>query len=118
MRNSHWSVRRRARRAGRRLAVAGVRADVPHVYAITGARIVTAAGAALPSGIVVLRNGVIEAVGASMPVPADAVVIDGKGATVYPGLIDMGSSVGVTVPAIADPRPGAPAKRSIDGGAA
>jgi imidazolonepropionase-like amidohydrolase len=89
------------------LAVAVIKADVPAVYAVTGARIVTAAGATLPTGIVVLRNGVIEAVGASVPVPADAIVIDGKGATVYPGLIDMGSSVSVTAPAIADPRAGA-----------
>ena len=89
------------------VTVAGIRADAPHVYAVTGARIVTAAGAAVASGTVVIRNGVIEAVGASVPVPADAVVIDGKGAIVYPGLIDMGSSIGVTVPAIADPRTGA-----------
>ena len=34
-------------------------------------------------------------------------MIDGKGATVYPGLIDMGSSVAVTVAPIADPRNGA-----------
>jgi imidazolonepropionase-like amidohydrolase len=89
------------------LMAVGVRADAPHVYGITGARIVTAAGTALPSGTVVIRNGTIEAVGASVSAPADAVVIDGKGATVYPGLIDMFSSVAVTVPPIADPRNGA-----------
>lgn len=89
------------------LLVVGARADAPHVYAITGARIVTAAGAPLASGTVVIRNGAIEAVGASVPVPADAVTIDGKGLSVYPGLIDMGSSVAVTVPPIADPRNGA-----------
>jgi imidazolonepropionase-like amidohydrolase len=88
-------------------AIASAHADAPHVYAITGARIVTAAGAAVAAGTVVIRNGVIEAVGASIAVPDDAVVIDGKGATVYPGLIDMGSSIGVTAPAIADPRNGA-----------
>jgi len=89
------------------LTSAGAIADAPHVYAITGARIVTAAGAPLPSGTVVIRNGAIEAVGASVTVPPDAVVIDSKGATVYPGLIDMGSSVAVTAPAIPDPRAGA-----------
>jgi imidazolonepropionase-like amidohydrolase len=82
-------------------------AEAPHVYAITGARIVTAAGPSIPSGTVVIRNGIIEAVGASVDVPADALVIDAKGASVYPGLIDMGSTVGVTAPAIADPRNGA-----------
>src|SRR5262249_5312349 len=44
------------------------------------------------SGTVVIRAGAIEAVGASVAVPADAEVIDGKGATVYPGLIDLGDT--------------------------
>src|SRR5918993_1467938 len=89
------------------LGVAILGADAPHVYAITGARIVPAAGPPLASGTIVIRNGVIDAVGASVPAPDDAFVIDGKGATVYPGLIDMGSSVGVTVAPIPDPRTGA-----------
>jgi imidazolonepropionase-like amidohydrolase len=89
------------------MTVVAARADAPHVYAITGARIVTAAGPAVASGTVVIRNGVIDAVGASVPVPDDAVVIEAKGATIYPGLIDMGSSVGVSPPALADPRNGA-----------
>src|SRR5688572_20279801 len=76
------------------LAIAQARADAPHVYAITGGRIVTSAGPALTSGTVVIRNGIIQAVGATVSVPDDALVIDAKGMTVYPGLIDMGSSVG------------------------
>ena len=67
------------------LAVPGVRADAPHVYAITKARIVTAAGADISSGTVVIRRNVIEAVGANVTPPADAYVIDGTGMTVYPG---------------------------------
>ena len=77
------------------VAVVAVRADVPHIYAVKGARIVPVAGAAIPSGTIVMRNGVIEAVGASVDVPKDARVIEGAGLTVYPGLIDMGSSAGV-----------------------
>jgi imidazolonepropionase-like amidohydrolase len=72
------------------------RADAPHIYAIRGARVVTAAGAPIANGTVVIRNGVIEAVGADAAVPADARVIDGAGLTVYPGLIDMGTSTGVS----------------------
>jgi imidazolonepropionase-like amidohydrolase len=71
------------------------RADAPHIYAIKGARLVTAAGAPLPSGTIVIRNGLIEAVGASVQAPADAMVIDGAGMTVYPGLIDMGNAAGL-----------------------
>ena len=65
------------------------RADVPHVYAIRGARQMTASGPPIASGTVVIRNGFIEAVGADVQAPADAMVIDGAGMTVYPGLIDM-----------------------------
>ncbi len=36
-----------------------------------------------------MRNGVIEDVGANVTAPADAIVIDGAGMNVYPGLIDM-----------------------------
>lgn len=73
-------------------------ADAPHIYAIRGARIMTAAGAPIGSGTVVIRNGLIEAVGASVAVPSDARVIEGAGLTVYPGMIDMGSTTGVEVP--------------------
>jgi imidazolonepropionase-like amidohydrolase len=71
------------------------RADAPHVYAIKGARIVTVAGSPIASGTIVLRNGVIDAVGPGVEVPADARVIEGAGLTVYPGLIDMGSGAGL-----------------------
>jgi imidazolonepropionase-like amidohydrolase len=69
--------------------------DAPHIYAIRGARLVTASGAAIPSGTIVLRNGLIESVGADVAVPSDATVIDGANLTVYPGLIDMGTSAGL-----------------------
>jgi imidazolonepropionase-like amidohydrolase len=84
----------------------GARADAPYAYAIRGARLVTAAGAPIPSGTIVMRHGIIEAVGADVQAPADAVVIDGNGMTVYPGLIDMGSSAGTDVQANPNP-PGA-----------
>src|SRR6478672_8814838 len=67
-------------------------ADAPNVFAIRGARIVTAAGAPIDNGTIVIRRGVIEAVGASVAVPADAAVVDGSGMTVYPGLIDLGNT--------------------------
>jgi imidazolonepropionase-like amidohydrolase len=69
-----------------------VRADSPNVFAIRGARIVTVAGATIDSGTIVIRRGLIDAVGATTAVPADAEVIEGKGLTVYPGLIDLGNT--------------------------
>jgi imidazolonepropionase-like amidohydrolase len=73
----------------------GALAEAPNIYAIRGARIVTAAGAPIASGTVVMRGGLIEAVGANVQPPSDASVIDGTGMTVYPGLIDMGNSTGL-----------------------
>ena len=74
------------------VSVVALRADTPNIYAIRGARIVTAAGAPIEAGTVVIRRGVIDAVGAAVTVPSDAEVFDGKGLTVYPGLIDLGNT--------------------------
>ncbi len=73
----------------------GVDANAPDVYAIKGARLVTAAGDPIASGTIVIRNGLIDAVGADAQVPPDAIVIEGAGLSVYPGLIDMGTSTGI-----------------------
>ena len=72
--------------------------NVPSAYAITGARIVTVSGPVIARGTVVIRNGLIAAVGASTAVPADAREIDGTGLTVYPGLIDAYTSLGIPAP--------------------
>jgi len=81
-----------------------LRADTPNVFAIRGARIVTAAGAPIDNGTIVMRRGVIEAVGASVAVPADAAVVDGSGLTVYPGLIDLGKTRAADQPAPQQPQ--------------
>jgi imidazolonepropionase-like amidohydrolase len=74
----------------------------PSVYAITNARIVTVAGPVIERGTVVVRNGVIAAVGPSVAAPGDARVIDGTGLTVYPGLVDPNSSIGLGAAASPD----------------
>jgi len=65
------------------------------VYAIRDARIYTVAGPVIPRGTVVIRNGLIEAVGAGVPIPSEATVIPGNGLTVYPGLIDSFTDTGL-----------------------
>jgi imidazolonepropionase-like amidohydrolase len=80
------------------------RADVPRVYAIRAARIVTVAGAPIASGTVVLRDGLIESVGADVQPPAEARVIEGSGLTVYPGLIDMANTSAADIPRTEQPR--------------
>lgn len=78
-------------------------------YAITNARIVTMAGAPIEKGTLVMRDGMIEEVGPSVAAPADALVVDGNGLVVYPGLIDMSNSTivqgGVVAAASADIAP-------------
>jgi len=69
--------------------------NTPNVYAITNAKIITVAEPVIDRGIVVVRNGVITGVGATVQIPGDARVIDGNGLTVYPGLIDANSSLGL-----------------------
>src|SRR6476646_11662067 len=56
--------------------------------AIRNAKIVTVSGSVINKGTVVVRNGLIEAVGENVAVPSDAMLVEGEGLTVYPGLID------------------------------
>lgn len=75
-------------------------------YAITNARIVTVSGATIEKGTVVVRDGLIEAVGADARTPADAQVFDGNGLTIYPGFVDALTNLGLQAPRPATP--GAP----------
>lgn len=69
--------------------------DAVDTYAITNARIVPVSGATIERGTVVIRDGLIAAVGANVTPPADARVIDGNNLTVYPGLIDSYTNLGL-----------------------
>ncbi len=59
------------------------------MHALTGARIVRAPGDTLESGTIVVRDGLIEAVGRDRQPPADARVWNLTGFTIYPGLIEL-----------------------------
>ncbi len=65
-------------------------------YAITNARIVPVSGATIERGTLVISGGKIAAVGASVAVPQGAQVIDGTGLSVYPGMMDAGTSIGLS----------------------
>ena len=65
-------------------------------YAIRNARIVTVANGVIEKGTVLIKDGKISAVGATVPVPKDARVIDATGLSVYPGLIDSNTILGLT----------------------
>ena len=77
------------------IGACAVAAEKPQPVAIRNAKIVTVSGPVIAKGTVVVRNGLIEAVGENVAVPADAWVVDGEGMTVYPGLIDSLSTVGI-----------------------
>ncbi|HMF57105.1 MAG TPA: hypothetical protein VK619_12255, partial [Pyrinomonadaceae bacterium] len=64
-------------------------------FVIRNARIVTVSGADIENGSLVIRNGKIEAVGANVTVPAGAEEINGQGLSVYPGMIDLGTAIGL-----------------------
>jgi imidazolonepropionase-like amidohydrolase len=68
--------------------VDGLRDNLPRVYALVGARIVVAPGRVIECGNLVVRKGVIEAIGPDVVVPDDATRWDVVGKTIYPGLID------------------------------
>lgn len=65
------------------------------VYAIRNARVVTVSGPEIDNGTVLIRDGKIDAVGANVNIPPGAQIIDGRGLSVYPGMIDAGTSLGL-----------------------
>lgn len=69
--------------------------ETPGLVAIQDARIVTVSGAVIEKGTVVIRHGIIAEAGAAVAPPKGAWVVDGKGLTVYPGLIDALSTWGI-----------------------
>ncbi len=67
----------------------------PTTTAIVGARIVIDPATTIEKGTIVLRDGLISAVGADVKPPPDAEVIDGTGLTVYAGFIDAHTNLGM-----------------------
>ncbi len=64
-------------------------------FAIENARIVTVSGAVIGNGTVVIQNGKIAGVGPNVTIPAGAERIDGRGLSVFPGMIDASTSMGL-----------------------
>ncbi len=66
--------------------------------AVKGGKLLTITHGTIENGVVVMQNGKITAVGpaTSTPIPSNAKVIDASGMTVYPGLIDSETHLGLT----------------------
>ncbi len=70
--------------------------DAPsRVHALTGARVVTAPGKVLENAVIVIRDGLIEAVGTGLTAPAEARLWDLKGRTIYAGFLECESGAGL-----------------------
>lgn len=74
--------------------------------AIVGARIVVAPGRVIDKGNIVIRDGLIVAVGKEAQPPVGADVVDAEGLTVYAGFIDAGNSDLVDAEKKPKPAPG------------
>ena len=72
---------------------------VTNTYAITNANIVQAPGRVITNGTVVIKNGIITAVGTNVNIPSNAHIIKGDSMYVYAGFIDGLSNAGIAKPA-------------------
>jgi len=72
---------------------AGLRERVPTTQAFRGGRLVLSPEKTLASGTMVIRDGVIVAVGENVAIPPDARVWDASGKTLYPGFVDSYAEV-------------------------
>ncbi len=68
--------------------VAGLRNHTPNVHALVGGTIIVMPGQVVANATLVIRDGVITAVGKNVSPPADARIWDVSGKTLYPGFID------------------------------
>ena len=70
----------------------------PGVTAIVGGKLLTITHGTIENGVLLMEGGKITAAGpaASVKVPKGATVVDAKGMTVYPGLIDCDTNLGLT----------------------
>lgn len=72
-------------------------AQPAQTYVIRGGTVVPVTGPRIPNGTVVIANGRIQTVGgADVQAPQGATAIDATGLFVYPGMIDAGTSLGLT----------------------
>src|SRR5208283_2610195 len=76
----------------------GIREHIPAVHALKNLTIIVAPGKRIEKGTIVVRDGVIESVGANVAIPADARIWDCSGLTAYAGLIDLYTDIGQPKP--------------------
>ena len=78
--------------------VIATQAQPPQTIALSGAKLLTVSHGTIENGVLVMADGKISAIGeiGKVKIPSGAKVVDAKGMTVYPGLIDPESNFGLT----------------------
>ncbi len=76
------------------LAGCGPAPSDPGVVALVGGTVYPVTSDPIPEGVVVFRDGKIEAVGADVPIPPGATVVDATGMSVIPGIVESHSHMG------------------------
>jgi imidazolonepropionase-like amidohydrolase len=74
----------------------GVMDQRERAYAFTNATVYTRYNTKLENATLIIRDGVVEAVGTGLQVPAGYISIDLKGKYIYPGFIDSYTSYGMS----------------------
>ena len=87
-----------ASKAQESFPVNGVRDVRTGLYAFTNATIVQNASTKIEKGTLLIKQGKIIAVGATVAIPADAVVVDCSGKYIYPSFVDAYTDYGVGAP--------------------
>lgn len=77
-------------------------APPPAAYALQNVTVVTADGSRQPGTTLVVRDGLIEAMGADVTVPEDARVLEGDSLMVYPGFVDAAGELEIDFPEAGD----------------
>jgi hypothetical protein len=87
----------------------------PQSFAIRGATVVPVSGPRIENATVLVSRGVITGVGKDVTFPQETWIIDGKGLTVYPGLFDSFTDVGLgsSAPPAGGEAAGRPQQRAV-----
>jgi imidazolonepropionase-like amidohydrolase len=81
----------------------GIRSKTPALKAFVHAKIVVSPTRTIDDGTLVINDGKVQNVGVGIAIPEGATVVDLKGKTIYPGLIDPYTDYGLPVD---PPKPG------------
>ncbi|RZS98076.1 amidohydrolase family protein [Cecembia calidifontis] len=71
---------------------------VTGTFAITNATVTTSPGKTQKGATIIIKNGLVEAIGSNIRIPVEAQVIKGDSLFIYPGFIDGATTAGISRP--------------------